>query len=82
MMAEIHRIGGSTPAKMVNDDLVRMLEDLIESAKSGEIVGLAYCTTDGDDMLKTGWDSGGHNLLLCASVAMLQSQYNLGLVGE
>lgn len=71
----IVKLGDETPKGLVNDGLVEMLECLVESAKSGDIVGLAYAATDGDDVIKNGWESGGHNLLLSASIAGLAHSY-------
>jgi hypothetical protein len=82
MSDNVVRFGGNTPSGMVNDKLVTMLEELVERAKRAEIVGLAYAATDGDDVIMNGWESGGHNLLLSSSVAVLNHAYQNRLHGE
>ena len=79
MADNVIRIGEETPAGVVNTELVDLLGRLLERAKSGEIVGLAYAATDGGDAIAHGWESGGHNLLISSSVAVLNYTFQQAL---
>jgi hypothetical protein len=68
-------LSGASPKGRVNQELVEMLRDLMERAEQGQIAALAYAATDGDDLLQSGWESGGHNLLLSSSIAVLNTRY-------
>jgi hypothetical protein len=76
------KFGEATPHGMVNEELIQMLEGLMARAKSGEIVGLAYAYTDGDDVCGNGWESGSHNIKLAASVGILFHAFNAGFIGD
>lgn len=41
--------------KVSNPEVVARLEELLDRAKSGEIVGIAYAITDGDDYTSYSW---------------------------
>ena len=79
MADNVIRLGEETPAGVVNTELLDLLGRLLDRAKSGEIVGLAYATTDGNDVISHGWESGGHNLLISSSVAVLNNRFQQAL---
>ena len=41
--------------KVANPEVIERLEELLDKAKSGEIVGIAYAITDGDDYTGYSW---------------------------
>ena len=59
-----------------NPDLVETLERLLDSAKSGELRGIAYAGCKVGDATVTGWDgSDGTRHPLSTAIAILQSRY-------
>ncbi len=78
----VFKFGNASPKGVVNTGLVEMLEGLLSRAKSGEIVGLAYAATNGQDTQWNGWDSGNHNLLLSSAIAILNAGYQSGFLDE
>jgi len=54
MSENVVALPGANPAGTVNEDLVKLLEGLVDRAKSGEIVGLAYAASNGDRLGKRG----------------------------
>jgi len=81
MADNVVSLGDGTPAGLVNQELIELLESLTESAKAGEIVSLAYASYDGQDLVRTGWESGHHNLMLSSAIALLNTRYQNILVG-
>lgn len=82
MSKNVVALPGANPTKTVNEDLVQLLEGLVDRAKSGEIVGLAYAASNGDELSYNGWESGGHTLLLSSSIATLNARYQLMLTQQ
>ena len=82
MSENVVALPGANPSGTVNEDLVKLLEGLVDRAKSGEIVGLAYAASNGDELSYNGWESGGHTLLLSSSIATLNARYQLMLTQQ
>lgn len=64
-------------------DLVEVLENMLELAKSGEIVGLAYVTARRDSLAATGWtgDAGTRNTL-ATGILCLHHRYAESLLDD
>lgn len=72
----------SIPPGEANPDMVAVIEDLLDRAKSGELRGLAYATFASGDITGTGWEgSDGSRHPLSSAIAMLQHRYTQALLG-
>ena len=72
----------SIPPGEANPDMVAVVEDLLDRAKSGELRGLAYATFASGDITGTGWEgSDGSRHPLSSAIAMLQHRYTQALLG-
>ena len=65
-MAEVKSLfGGPTGEKQVNDNVVFVIEDLLQRAKAGEIIGItaAYIDEDGTAAYSFGGLTHGYGIL-------------------
>lgn len=64
-------------------ELVQMLEDLTNRAKSGEIKSVAFAVTKNDQSIETGWEGGKFTRLpLASAIYMLQHRYAAAIITE
>lgn len=66
--------GGPTGEREVSETAVRVLTDLLEMAKSGEILGVAaaYVHADGSAAFHIGGNVGGFSLVGAVNVALAE----------
>lgn len=72
-MGEVRLLpGGSAPGHIPSPDVIRLLEDILEQARRGEVVSLGIVTVNPAGTYTTGWEcangtrfalfAGAHNL--------------------
>lgn len=70
-------------APAVNEDLLRVLAMLTESAKAGEIVGLGFISVDGKGGFGTGWEDASDTIAtMHMAVGVLQRRLTDFVIGE
>ncbi len=81
MAAEIKSIhGGRAPAEP-SAAIIETLEGLLERARSGNLIGLAYVTVSESGEQGTGWDGeAGSRHPLSSAILMLQHRYAAALL--
>lgn len=74
MTAKILAIGDCMPdTKESCKDVIAFLESLLEQARAGEVIGIAYAFVRGNDAVANGWISGRadrHDMI--SGVSLLQ----------
>ena len=75
-MSNIREVSFRPP---INEDLVEMLEELLERAKSGELVGGAFCAPTIDGGLVTNMASTQNRPLEIAAMARLLHRLHLSM---
>lgn len=58
--------------RLVNQDAVRRLEDVLADVKAGKVVGVAIAAAMADGSSQNQWSSSPHFQVLLASVLILQ----------
>lgn len=72
----IHKLTADLLPDEVNTDLIAALEDLMDQAKKGEVIALAWAGVKRNDDLISGWEgSGGTIWQTGASIMVLHSRY-------
>lgn len=66
--------GGPLPGKP-NPDIIASLERLLEQAKAGDLIGLAYATVRTNDVSASGWDGMSCRNSLGMAISYLQHRY-------
>lgn len=81
MSAEVVAVhGGRDPSKPY-DDLVKDLEELLEEAKRGDLIGMAYCTVRSNNDIGSGWaGAAGTKHQLSSGILCLSNRYAHALV--
>lgn len=69
------KIVSKSKTDTVNQELVDQLEVLMDRAKSGDIVGLAYAGVTMDGHGTMGWTDGGHDFALMGMVTVMANRF-------
>lgn len=73
--------GGPIPGEPVAD-VVERLETLLERAKAGEVVAIAFALLRPDGLVTTGWEvPDGERLRMAPGVMILAHRYGAALAG-
>lgn len=81
MGAEIKSIHGGHVTGQPDEDVVNILEALLERAKSGDLIGIAYATTNTNGDQATGWCGvAGTRHPVGTAITMLQHRYHAALM--
>lgn len=80
-MAEIKTIhGGRTPGQP-SKNIIETLESLLDEARSGSLIGIAYATVRENGAQGTGWEGeSGSRHTLGTAMMMLQHRYTEALL--
>ena len=80
-MSNVIALTGETVPGAPNDDIIQELEALLRRAKSGELIGLAYCTI-GAQTKGTGWSgNAGTRESIGTAIMMLHHRYAADMLG-
>lgn len=61
----------------INPQLVKTLEDLLEQARSGQILSMGFALVRPGDVVASGWERlDGHNHSISAAINLLAHRYN------
>lgn len=63
-------------SRLPQADVIKVLEDLLGLAKSGEVQALAFVTVEKDEGVGTGWCGGTYRSLLGFGVSHLAHRYH------
>lgn len=66
----------------VNDDVVAALENLLDLAKSGEIVAIALASANRDHGCSTSYVAGNSAILLLGAIAVLDATIKAAVVAK
>ncbi len=59
-----------------SQSVIDTIEVLLEQAKQGSIIGIAYCTIDRGDMSFAGWSGGNYSkYVMLAAMELLKHDY-------
>lgn len=83
MSDNIHRLTGHVFAGESNPELIDALEILLDKAKKGEIVSMAWAHYSGraNDTVGTAWEvSGGTSFEISAAISLLSARFTNMLI--
>ncbi len=62
MSAEVHRLTDLAPAQEPDKEIIERIEELLESAKRGEVIGFGYLIVRPNHHIGTGWKGGSSTM--------------------
>lgn len=83
MSAEVHRLTAAGPVIGPERDVVRLLEELLEEAKRGEIAGFGVSLVKASGGLQTAYASGcADRHMMLSGASMLHHRMNVAIASD